>query len=106
MRNKHHRVIAVATAAAIALTTFGIGAATAAPVTKHQSAAAAGSTDFSSRRRHHRGNRAVLGAVAGIFGTIAALAARDRYERHYGYRPYYYAPYGPPRPYGYYRPYY
>jgi hypothetical protein len=42
----------------------------------------------------------VLGAVAGVFGTIAALAARDRYERHYGYSGYgpYYAP--PPAPYG------
>jgi hypothetical protein len=39
--------------------------------------------------------------VAGVFGTIAALAARDRYERHYGYGPYY-AP--APAPYGYYGP--
>jgi hypothetical protein len=42
----------------------------------------------------------VLGAVAGVFGTIAALAARDRYERHYGYGPYY----APPPQYGYYGP--
>ena len=27
----------------------------------------------------------MLGAVAGVFGLIAALAARSHYERHYGY---------------------
>jgi len=50
---------------------------------------------------HHRGvgGAAVLGAVAGLFGTIATLAARDHYERHYGYG-YGYAP----PPYGYYGP--
>ena len=37
----------------------------------------------------------VLGAVAGLFGTIATLAARDHYERHYGYG-YGYGPYAPP----------
>jgi hypothetical protein len=108
MRNKFNRAIAAATLAAIAMTSVGVGAATAAPVTKQQTVAA-GSTDFSARkRRYNRGaDRAVLGAVVGLFGTIATLAARDRYERHYGYygRPYY-APYGygPPAPYGYYGP--
>jgi hypothetical protein len=52
----------------------------------------------------------VLGAVAGLFGTIAVLAARDRYERHYGYGYYggpYARPYYGPAPYAYrYRPYY
>ncbi len=34
--------------------------------------------------RHWRGgDAAVLGAVAGIFGTIAVLAARDRYRDDY-----------------------
>jgi len=112
MRNKFNRAIAAATLAAVAMTSVGVGTATAAPVTKQQTVAA-GSTDFSARkRRYNRGaDRAALGAVVGLFGTIATLAARDRYERHYGYgRPYYapygYAPYGygPPAPYGYYGP--
>ena len=53
---------------------------------------------------HHRGigGAAVLGALAGLFGTIATLAARDRYERHYGYG--YGYGYAPPPPYGYYGP--
>ena len=82
MRITRHRAIAAATAAAIAISSLAISPASARPY-------------------HHRsaGGAAVLGAVAGVFGTIAALAARDRYERHYGYGPYY-AP--PPAPYGYY----
>lgn len=46
--------------------------------------------------RYHHGNAAMLGAVAGVFGTIAALAAEDQYrDEYYGYDggPYY-APYG------------
>jgi hypothetical protein len=104
MRSKQNHIIAVASATAIALTTLSFSTAIAAPVSKHQSVAAASNVDFNSRRRHHRGDRAVLGAVAGIFGTIATLAARDRYYRHYGYGPYY-APYAPPpAPFGYYGP--
>jgi hypothetical protein len=85
MRITRHRAIAAATAAAIALTSLAVTPASARPY------------------YHHRGvgGAAVLGAVAGVFGTIAALAARDRYERHYAYGPYY-AP--PPAPYGYYGP--
>jgi hypothetical protein len=57
-------------------------------------------------RRWHRGDAAVLGAVAGIFGTIAVLAARDRYrDDYYGcYRcggGYYAAPYAYAPRYGY-----
>lgn len=56
------------------------------------------------RYHHGPGGAAVLGAVAGVFGTIAALAARDHYVRQYGYAPYGgpYAPPPPPAPYGYY----
>jgi len=81
MRITRHRVIAAATAAAIAHSSQAVSPASARPY-------------------HHRGagGAAVLGAVAGVFGTIAALAARHRYERDYGYGPYY-AP--PPAPYGY-----
>jgi hypothetical protein len=87
MRITRHRAIAAATAAAIAISSLAVSPASARPY-------------------HHRsaGGAAVLGAVAGVFGTIAALAARDRYERDYGYSGYgpYYAP--PPAPYGYYGP--
>ena len=89
MRTTRNRVIAAAAAAAIALTSMAATPAAASPY------------------RYHRGpgNAAVLGAVAGVFGTIAALAAHDHYVRHYGYAPYYYGPYAPPpppAPYGYY----
>ena len=83
-----NRAIAAATAAAIALTSMAVTPASARPY-----------------RQYHRGggNAAALGAVAGLFGTIIALAARGRYERH-GYGSYgpYYAP--APAPYGYYAP--
>jgi hypothetical protein len=90
MRITRHRAIAAATAAAIALSSMAITPASADPY-----------------RHYHRGagNAAVLGAVAGVFGLIATLAARRHYERDYGYGAY--AP--PPAPYGYYggpRPYY
>ena len=70
MRITRHRAIAAATAAAIALTSMAITPATAGPY-----------------RHYHRGggNAAVLGAVAGVFGLIATLAARSHYERQYGY---------------------
>jgi len=80
------RAIAAATAVALALTSLA--------------------TPASARPfYHHRGagGAAVLGAVAGLFGTIAAVAAREHYERNYGYGAYgpYYAPPPPPAPYGY-----
>ena len=106
MSAKTNRVIASVAAAAIALT-VSFAPAMAAPVSKKPSVTA-DNTDFSARRKRHRGNanRAALGAFLGIAGTIATLAARDRYDRHYGpyygyaphpgygYRGYYAAPYG------------
>ena len=70
MRITRHRAIAAATAAAIALSSMAITPASAGPY-----------------RHYHRGagNAAVLGAVAGVFGLIATLAARRHYEREYGY---------------------
>ena len=70
MRITRHRAIAAATAAAIALSSLAITPASAGPY-----------------RHYHRGggNAAVLGAVAGVFGLIATLAARSHYERQYGY---------------------
>ena len=104
MRTNTNRAIAATTAAAIALTSMSFSPAVAAPAVKRQAVAAAGDTDFSARRRqYHRGDRAVLGAVAGLFGAIASIAAanaaRERYEHYYGYGPYY-GPYPPP-PYAY-----
>jgi hypothetical protein len=107
MKTFGNRMVTAAAAAAIALTSVALTPASAAPVNKKPTASAAGDTDFSSRRRH-RGNRAAIGAFLGVAGTIAALAARDRYyyDGYYAYgggpyyRPYY-APYAyGPYPYG------
>lgn len=111
MSAKTNRVIAAAAAAAIALTSVSFAPAIAAPVSK-KPVIASDNTDFSARRKRWRGgDRAAVGAFLGIVGTIATLAARDRYYRHDGYGPYYgyapyraygYAPYyAAPRPYGY-----
>lgn len=73
-RNKL-RALAVAVAAAVALTTVSLTPAQAG----------------------RRGDAAMAGAVIGLFGTIAAIAAanaaRDRYYDGYGYAPAY--GYGP-----------
>lgn len=88
----------VALAAAMALTSLNLAPAqAAAPKASGQPQAtqsAATTADFSARRRHYRrGNAAALGAVLGVFGTIAAIAAADRYRDDYYYGdPYYYGP--------------
>ena len=92
MRITRHRAMAAATAAAIALSSMAITPASA-----------------GSYRHHHRGagDAAVLGAVVGVFGLIATLAARRHYEREYRYDGY--RAYAPPARYGYQgrpRPYY
>lgn len=73
-------VIAAALATAVVIGSLGINSAEARP------------------RHYHRGNAAAVGAVIGLFGTIAAIAAadsyRDRYYGPYAYGPGYgYAPY-------------
>jgi hypothetical protein len=105
MRTRISRAAAVALASAVALTSLDLAPASAAgnaPGT--QATKASTSIDLSARRRHyrHRGNAAVLGAVAGIFGAIAATAAANSYRHRYYYgEPYYYGSYGYGAPYAY-----
>jgi hypothetical protein len=81
--SKFNHVIAAALAAALLLGSVGLNSA-----------------EARSRHHHGRANAAVLGAVIGVFGTIAVLAAQDRYRDryYYGRGPYYGGPYayGPP----------
>jgi hypothetical protein len=92
---RSHRVIAAAAAAAIALTSLGTVSASAASrgVTRHHA-------PVHHVYRRGGGNAAAFGLFAATLGTIATLAARDRYydDGYYG-RPYY-APY-PAYGYGY-----
>ena len=83
MRITRPRAIAAATAAAIALSSLAITPASAGPY-----------------GHYHRGggNAAVLGAVAGVFGAVALLAARRHQERRYGYGYYGDPAYAPPPP--------
>jgi hypothetical protein len=56
-----------------------------------------------AKAAHHHwrhGNAAVLGAVAGLFGTVAAIAAADRYRDQYYYDDGPYYGYGGPYAYG------
>jgi len=89
MRSNIRRCIVAAFAGILAVSTIGLTPAQA--------------------RHRHRGDAAVLGAVAGVFGTIAALAANDQYRNDYGcygcYGGPYYAPYGYAPHYGYRRGY-
>ena len=109
MMTSAQRMIATATAASIAITAIGItpalSAPAAAPPTQALDKASDGFTEVAKRRRYYRGgNAAAATAFLGIVGTIATLAARDRYYRRQYYNPYYgYAgPYGYGEPYGYY----
>jgi hypothetical protein len=94
MNTRRNRVFAAAAAAAIALTSLSFTPADARPVGHRY-----GNSGY--------GNRAALGAVLGVFGTIATLAARDHYRDQYGYGygpGYGYGGYAPP-PRAYYGPY-
>ena len=108
MRRNATRFLAVTLAAAMALPVINLGPASAASPTASPSAKVAKPADdleFSSRQRryrHHRGNAAAFGAVAAMFGTVAALAAASRYRNRYYYEPHgYYQPYGYYGGYGY-----
>jgi hypothetical protein len=108
VRTSTKRLIATATAASIAITAVSIVPAVSAPVAPLPAQALERASDgfvevAKRRKRHYGGNAAALGAFAAIAGTIATLAARDRYRRHYYYDPYY-GP--PPYAYGYRSPYY
>jgi hypothetical protein len=101
MRSKSNRVVAAATAVALALTTAGAAPAFAAPrATKDvQVAQAAGNTEFSSRRysraRSNAAAAAIFGAIiAGVATYAAAREYRKAREREYQYRYGYGAPYG------------
>ena len=97
MRIRFNGPFAAALAIAVAITSFDIGSAQAAPKNSGQPQATQSTdttTDFSARRRWHRGNRAALGAVIGVFGAIAAVAAADQYRDRYYYGDPGYGPYG------------
>jgi hypothetical protein len=83
------RAAAMATVAAVALTTFEPSTAQAAPAGQGLSTAAtSGATDFSARRRYYGGGggAAAAAAFAGIVGTgIAIAASQPRYYDSYGY---------------------
>ena len=102
MRFHARRSVVTAFAAAMTLTSLNLAPAqAAAPKASAQSQlsqSTATTTDFSARRRHYRrGNAAALGAVIGVFGAIASIAAADRYrDRYYYGDPYYGSYYGGP----------
>lgn|SRR6185437_7094490 len=97
MRTNTRRSIAAALAGALALTAVNLAPAQAAP-SNHPQVKQSAATTISARRHWHRGNRAALGAVVGLFGTIATIAAidsaRDNYYGGYYGSPYYGPYYG------------
>ncbi len=95
----------------MALPVINLQPASAASPTPAKVTKPAGDLEFSARKRQrhyrhrHHGNAAAFGAVASMFGTVAALAAASRYRDHYydqpygygyGYAPYQYGAYGYP----------
>ena len=86
--------VIVALAAALAVTSFNITPVQAASAGQ-QEAKPAVTVDLSARSRHHRyyrsnrgGQRAAVAMFGMMMGTMAAMAARDRYRD----RGYYYGP--------------
>jgi hypothetical protein len=89
MHTSVRRSLAAALTGALALSTISLAPAEAAG---SGVGAKQDTITLSARRHHSPGGAIVLGAVAGLFGTIAALAARDRYyDDYYGPYPYYYS---------------
>ena len=91
MRTRSSRMTAVALMAAVALTSLDLAPASAADAAGGTQATKTSTIDLSARRRHlRRGDAFMLGAVASVFGAIAATAAAHRYREQYYY---YGAPY-------------
>jgi len=95
---RYRRFAAAALVAALTLTSLDLAPAYAAS-SKAPQASQTTTLDFSARRRYrHYGNRAAVGAVLGMFGTIAAIATANSYRDDYYYGDSYY--YGPGPYYG------
>lgn len=100
--------LVLTTAAAIALTSFDLRPAQAAPQGGPALAKQNTADEFSAQRKRRRGGAhpgVPLAAFGMIAGTIAGIAAaerrRDYYERPYYRAPYAYGEYGYAQPYGY-----
>ena len=88
----YRRFTATTLAAALTLTSLDLVPAYAA-TSKVPQASQTTTLDFSARRRYrHYGNRAAVGAVLGMFGVIAGIAAANSYRDDYYGDPYYYGP--------------
>src|SRR5258707_6092495 len=95
--------LVVTTAAAIALTSFDLRLAQAAPESGRAVAKQNSADEFSAQRKRRRGRvhpGVPLAAFGAIAGTIAGIAAAER-RRDYYERPYYGGPYAYGAPYGY-----
>lgn len=89
------RSAAITLAVAVALTSIELTSVSAASAAGRAQATQASTIDLSARRRGYRGNAAAFGAILGVFGTIAAVAASNRYrDRYYYYGQPYYGSYG------------
>jgi hypothetical protein len=92
--------IAATVAAVMAVSSFGINTALAAPphATPPSLQNDAQVIQVASKKKHrrvHRGNAAAAGAVIGLFGAIAGMAAQDAYRDRYYDDGYYYGGPGP-----------